>query len=162
MTADAPAQDPPAGSLRLGSTLWRWEARPDPPDKDEDPPSPFLDWWEIRFRVDDDPEQRTRVRAGVPDEGFSDELLATILRSARERTWRDADGALWRVRLEGWPGRGISTEVADPEEGEGPMVVFVPPDGGDEIRRRAPGLDSLTAGADARLQRLLEGDDEEG
>lgn len=146
----------------MASTRWRWEARRAPAGEEEGATSPFLDWWEVRFRRDDDPDQEARVRAGVPDEAWSEELLRSVLRSARERTWRDADGALWTVRLEGWTGSGISTEVAEGEAEEGRRVVFVPEQGGESVRRPAPELASLTVEADRTLQRLLEGGRDDG
>jgi len=151
-----PGSERPGGTLRVGGTVWRWEARPDPPEGDDDPPSPFLEWWEIRFRLDDDPEQEARVRAGVPDEGFSDGLLTSVLRSARTRTWRDDEGDLWSVRIEGWSARGISTEVAEGDDAAR-RVIFSRPETGAEVGCPAPELDSLTLEPDAGLQRLLDG-----
>lgn len=160
MAGEPSAREAPSGELDVGPVRWAWRARPVPGEELDGEPSPFLEWWEVRFRRDDDEEQEARVRAGVPDgEGWSDELLRSILDSARERTWRDAGGDLWRVRLEGWSATGISTEVAEAGGDAERRVVFERPGDGERVRRAGPDLRSLTVEADERLQRLLEAGD---
>lgn len=144
------------GEVTLAGRRWEWSAVHAPLDEGERNHDPFLRWFEITFRLEDDPEQEAYARAGVSPGDWSEETLRQVLRSARTRTWRDTEGRLWTVRLEGWSGRGISTRVADAEEGAGPEVVFVPGDDGDEIRTRAPDLDSITDPGEGGLEAVLE------
>lgn len=148
-----------SGALILDDRRWEWEARHSPPEDEDGAENPFLCWYEITFRRSGDAEQKAFARAGIPDGGWSDETLRQVLRSARTRRWRDPSGDLWTVRLEGWSGRGISTEVAAAEEESGRAVVFVPLEGGEEIRRTAPDVESITDLPDGRLAQLLEGED---
>lgn len=162
VSSDAPDPDAAgrSGTLSLESRTWAWRAWERPTEEGDGAPSPFLDWWEVRFRLEEDSAQEARVRAGVPPGRWSEETVGSILRSARERTWRDADGRLWTVRLEGWTGQGISTDVAEGEEQDGgPTVVFSREEAGEQLRRPARELSSLTGADDDALQSLLEGRD---
>lgn len=148
-----------SGELTLAGRRWEWEAVHAPPEDEEGTGSPFLRWYEITFRLADDPEQRAVARAGIPARDWSEGTLREVLRSARSRRWRDPEGELWSVRLEGWSGRGISTEVAAAAEDAGRAVVFVHEEGGDEVRRSAPGCDSITDPPSGGLEALLEGEE---
>lgn len=143
--------------MELEGRSWSWEAAELPGDG-EHASLPYLSWYRITFCLRSDPEQTARVRVGVPPDGWSGRNLRSVLRSARERTWRDVGGTLWDVRVEGW-GR------ADPKEGgQGePSLVFTRAgetgdveDSEPVLQRSARGVASLTAAADEDLQTLLD------
>ena len=149
-----------SGTVELAGRQWQWEAVP---VEDEDrEPTPTLDWYEFRFRQAEDQDQGASVRAGLPPEEWGPESLARILAGARERTWRDGSGRLWRVRRSGWPtavggtvslGRGAREAAItfhfSAVEGEGAEG---------EIRERTTSQAvSPTAASDAELEGLLHG-----
>lgn len=146
------------GEVTLAQHRWRWEAVHAPPDDPDQADNPFLRWFEITFRLEEDPAQEAFARAGISPGDWSDETLRQVLRSARTRTWRGPEGRLWSVRLEGWSGQGISTEVAEAENENGPAVIFVDEERGKEVRRSAADLDSITAPGEGGLESVLEED----
>lgn len=146
------------GELTLADQRWKWTARRADADEGASDPLDFLEWFEFAFQRADDPEQEGHSRAGVPRQEWTERTLRSILRSVRERTWRDADGTLWRVRLSGWSTAGISTDVASGGSDEGPNVLFHPVEGGEVVERPAGDLRSLTDVRDEDLQAVLAGE----
>lgn len=154
---DVGTGDRRSGEVDLSGRTWEFDAVPTPLDEEEPAGEPFLRWYEVTFRRADDPEQEAVARAGVPAGDWSGETLRSVLRSARTRTWRGPGGELWTVRLEGWSGSGISTEVDDADAAERAVVFSRGNGDGDEIRRSAPEMASITAADDGELAQLLEG-----
>ncbi|NIP58599.1 MAG: hypothetical protein GWM92_09935 [Gemmatimonadetes bacterium] len=146
----------PSGTVELAGRTWEWGAEETPRDSERDP-VPYLTWYRVLFRRSDDPEQLARARAGIPPDGWSERTLRSVLRAAREVVWRDGDGRLWELRVEGWaPGQ------EEAESGER-RVVLSPAHGGEgaptatgSLEHPAGGLRSLTAASDEALQDLLD------
>lgn len=145
-----------SGTVELAGRTWEWRAEEAPPDP-ERAPVPYLTWYRILFRRSDDREQVARTRAGIPPDGWSERTLRSVLRSARELRWRDEDGRLWELRVEGWKAgegedevgerRVVLTRAGEPEDAGGP---------GESLEHPARGLRSLTASPDEALQALLD------
>ena len=140
------------GEVTLASHVWRWSVRPSAESSD---PVDFLEWFEFTFQRADDPEQEARNRAGVPRQEWTERTLRSILRSVRERTWRDAQGELWKLSISGWGTPGISTEMGTGSKEEGPELIFQPLAGGQTVERPTGDLRSLTDVSDERLQAVL-------
>jgi len=145
-----------SGTVELAGRTWEWGAEETPRDPERDP-VPYLTWYRVLFRRSDDPEQLARTRAGIPPDGWSERTLRSVLRAAREVVWRDGDGRLWELRVEGWaPG--------DEEAGSGDRRVVLSPAGDSDaapspdepLARGARDLRSLTAASDEALQDLLD------
>lgn len=146
------------GELTLSGCTWRWAVRRAPSGENDAQPVDFLEWFEFTFRRVDDPEQEAHSRAGLPRQEWTERTLRSILRSVRERTWRDDEGTLWRLRLSGWSTAGVSTDVGRGSSDEGPDVLFQPVGGGDTLERPAGDLRSLTDVPDDQLQAVLNGE----
>ena len=146
------------GELTLSDLRWQWTVVSADNQEEGADAMDLLEWFEFTFRRVDDPEQEARNRAGVPRQEWTERTLRSILRSVRERTWRDADGTLWRLRLSGWPAAGVTTDVGAEATEEGPDVVFRSVDGRETVERSAGDLRSLTDVSDDVLQAVLAGE----